>query len=290
MKTIPNRVRNTIRRIQFERNLAGKRLRRETVMYSIYTKDEIKADSSKRFAKLVPFIAGVGLPTVIVCPGGAYQFVSYNNEGADYAHAFNKLSYNVFMLAYRVSSHAKYPNVFEDLARAISFVKCHGEKFGTDTDNIILCGSSAGGHLCACFAAKYKTFEKPYLGKTYNLKPKALVLSYPVISLCEDTHEITCETLLGSDASYEVKKSLSVEYIAEKDYPPTFFWHCQGDKTVPVTNSIRLDLRLSNLGVKHRFIQYPKGGHGIGLGFASTARGWIYEADKFLKEVLESRD
>lgn len=290
MKSIPNRVRNTIRRIQFEKNIIHKRVRCETVMYSLYTKEEIKQDRTRRFAKIVPFIAGVDLPTVIVCPGGAYQFVSYNNEGADFAEAFNKLGYNVFMLIYRVGANAHFPNVHEDLARAISFVKRHGDKFGADKEKIILCGSSAGGHLCASFAAAYKDFEKPYLGQIYPLKPKALVLAYPVISLCEDTHTVSCETLLGRDASYAQKKSLSVEYIAKEDFPPTFFWHCQGDKTVPVSNSIRLDLKLTELGVKHQFNCYPKGGHGIGLGFASPASGWIYDADVFLREVMQSEN
>ncbi|MGN1419774.1 MAG: alpha/beta hydrolase [Acutalibacteraceae bacterium] len=283
MKSVPNRLRNIRRRILLEQHLAVKRLKGEKVMYSLYTKKEIDFCPSRKHAKIVPFVIGEGKPTVIICPGGAYQFVSYNNEGAEIAKQLNKLGYNAFMVVYRVGRHARFPAPMEDLARAISFVKYNAGRFQINAEDFYLCGASAGGHLCAYFGAKYPDFEKPYCGKTYDLRPKGIILSYPVISLVEETHEVSCLTLLG-ECDYEEKRRRSVEFLVGSDYPPTFFWHCEGDKTVPISNSIRLDEKLSQLGVVHQFNRYPKGGHGIGLGFGTTAQGWIYDAVKFLQE------
>lgn len=284
MKSIPNRARNISRRIMLEQYLAIKRLKGEKVILPLYSKKEIELSPSRKHAKIVPFIIGQNKPTVIVCPGGAYQFVSYNNEGADYARALNKKGYNVFMLVYRVGIHAHFPAPMEDLARAIAYAKLHAAKYSIDARNIFLCGSSAGGHMCAYFGAKYKDFERPFKGTVYDLRPKGIILAYPLISMFEDTHEISLHTLLGL-CDDEEKKRRSAEFLVDKNYPPTFLWCCEGDKTVNPTNSKRFDEALTAQGIYHKFNLYPDGGHGIGLGFKTTARGWMDDAVDFIQSI-----
>lgn len=286
MITLKNRLQNKHRRFLFERYLVKRRLSGEKVFYPIYTKEEIEEEPSRAFANVIPFLIKKYAPTVIVCPGGAYEFLSFNNEGGDYAKAFNKAGYNVFLLNYRVAANAHYPNPMEDLARAICFVKAHAAAFCVNAEKLVICGSSAGGHLCAYFAARYGEFESLYHRKQYSLRPQAVVLAYPVISMTEETHEITRLRLLGLHPTREEEEDKSVELIAGKNYPPTFFWHCEGDRTVPISNSIRLDEKLTELGVRHIFKRYVRGGHGIGLARGTTAAGWFEDATEFLKEVL----
>lgn len=285
MTSLYNRYKNLKRRIIFEKNVMDRRKKGEEVFLPLYDEAEILSDSSKRNAKIVPFLIGENKPTVIICPGGGYEFVSINNEGYDFAKKFNELGFNAFMVVYRVGKNARFPSPMEDLARAICFVKRNAEKYNIDAENFYLCGSSAGGHLCAYFGTKYKDFEKPYMGQNYDLGPKGIILAYPVISLCKETHKGSCHNLLGSDCSDKEKRAKSVELIVTENYPPTFFWHCEADKTVPISNSIRLDEKLTSLDVKHRFNRYPNGAHGIGLADGTTAQGWIYDADKFLKSI-----
>ncbi len=285
MMSLYNKFKNAKRRIIFEKNILNRRTKREKIFLPLYSEIEVKSDPSKKHAKIVPFVIGENKPTVIICPGGGYEFISLINEGFDFAKKFNELGYNAFMLIYRVNRNARFPSPMEDLARAICFVKHNAEKYKADAENFYICGSSAGGHLCAYFGAKYKDFEKPYMGKNYDLRPKGIVLAYPVISLYKETHKGSCHTLLGHDCTEEEKRAKSVELIAEESYPPTFFWHCEADKTVPVSNSIRLDEKLSSLGVKHKFNLYPNGAHGIGLAKGTTAEGWIYDAEKFLRSI-----
>ncbi len=252
-------------------------------MFPLYSKEEIAEDKSKRHTKIVPFLIGENKPTVIICPGGAYEFVSFNNEGVEFANELNRNGYNAFMLVYRTGKNARFPAPMEDLARAVSFAKHNQKKFGIDAEEFSLFGSSAGGHLCAYFGARYEDFEKDYIGQKYSLRPKSIALSYPVISLCKETHEVTCHTLLGLHCTEDERRDKSVELIASETYPPTFLWHCEGDRTVPISNSIRFDEKLSELGVKHCFNRYKHGGHGIGLGYGTTADGWIHDAIKFMQ-------
>ena len=285
MISVENKLHNARRRVIFERHIFLRRLKGEKPIIHLYSKDEIKQEPSRVHAKIIPFIIGANAPTAIICPGGAYQFISYNNEGAEYAKALNKRGYNAFMLSYRVGYDARFPFPMEDLARAICFVKHNAKAYGINADTLYLFGSSAGGHLAACFSAKYKDFPNEYCGKSYNLKPTGLVLSYPVITMGDYTHELSRTLLLGLHSTEKKRRATSVELIADSDFPPTFFWHCEGDETVPIKNSEMLDERLNEVGVKHWFSRYPHGGHGIGLGVGTVAEGWINDAVQFLKSI-----
>ena len=286
MITLKNRLENKKRRFLFERFLVKRRLSGEKVFYPLYSKQEIEQEPSRALASVIPFLIKKHAPTVIVCPGGAYEFLSFNAEGGDYAKAFNKAGFNVFLLNYRVAGAARFPNPMEDLARAICFIKAHAAAFCVNEEKLVIVGSSAGGHLCAYFGARYREFETLYQQKEYSLRPSAIVLSYPVISMCEETHELSRARLLGLHSTREEQEDKSVELIADENYPPTFFWHCEGDRTVPISNSIRFDERLTKLGVKHVFMRYPDGGHGIGLGRNTTADGWFERAVDFLKDTI----
>lgn len=87
-------------------------------------------------------------PTVIICPGGGYELVSMDIEGFQIAMRMEQAGYKAFVLNYRVKPNL-YPQPQMDLALAIKYVKANAEKYGIDAKNIMLVGSSAGGHLCA---------------------------------------------------------------------------------------------------------------------------------------------
>lgn len=283
MKSIKSKFRKARRRFIIEKNLFGRHIKDGNLVIPLYTKEEIKADPSKEEARVVLFLVGKDAPTVVICPGGAYEFVSFVNEGIDFAKKFNEKGYNAIIVFYRVSKNAIYPNPMQDLAKAIEFMKNNSEKYNLDKNKFFLCGSSAGGHLVSYFSARYAEFSRFVNGM--NLKPAGTILAYPVVSLAEETHELTKRNLLGKNSTKQQQEDKSVDLIADSDYPPTFIWHCEDDKTVPISNSIRLDKRLTDANVKHKFNIYPEGGHGVGLAIGSSAEGWIEEAVKFIDEL-----
>jgi acetyl esterase/lipase len=56
------------------------------------------------------------------------------------------------MVNYRLSPAVKHPAHVRDVARAFAWVRRHIHEHGGDSDCIVLCGHSAGGHLAALLA------------------------------------------------------------------------------------------------------------------------------------------
>lgn len=247
----------------------------------LYQPEEISANPSKKTALFQAYPLPEGGPAVIVCPGGAYQIVADQIEGKPFAEAFNRAGFQAFVLNYRVGRRAVYPNPMEDLARMVCIVK---SRLGNVP--LVLCGSSAAGHLCAYFAAAHRQFTGVFAGEHYGLRPDAVLLAYPVISLLTDTHAVTRDTLLGKHADEDTLRSCSADCLVTPDYPPAFLWHCADDTAVPAGNSARMAAALEHSGVKHEFCLYSQGGHGIGLAEGTSADGWFEKAVLFIQSVL----
>lgn len=257
--------------------------------YPLYTKREVKENPQKRQVKLDAYLVGNHAPCVLILPGGAYTIVSDFNEGKPFAEEFNKRGYNAFVLWYRVKAAARYPAPMEDTARAIQFIKSQAKEWNIDTSKLALMGSSAGGHLAAFFAAEYKRFDKSYNGILYGVKPNALLLCYPVITMGALTHKVSRRRLLGLFSGKPEQNSASVERRVTSEYPPTFVWHNRDDLSVPYQNSELLADALEKNGVLYELKLYPSGGHGIGLAEGTSAEGWFDEAFAFLKNVFECK-
>lgn len=257
------------------------------MIYSLYSKKEMKERPKRKLVTVESYIIGKKAPTVLICPGGAYKFVSDSNEGKPFAEKLNKRGYNAFVLFYSVGSgNARYPYPLKDVARAMQFIKSKAEELEIDADNIALMGSSAGGHLCSFFSTVYGRFACEYEGKDYSLKPKALVLSYPVITMGELTHKVSRQNFLGILTGKPERNAASVERHITSDYPPTFAWHNKDDKTVDYRNSVMLEKALNENGVFNEFHYYETGGHGIGLAEGKEAEGWVDKAIDFLDKVF----
>lgn len=217
-------------------------------------------------------------PALIICPGGGYEFVSFQNEGTPIQILAEKKGYVPFILRYRVAP-SRYPEPQMDLLETIQYVRDSAAKYHVDPDRIGIIGFSAGGHLCASTAALYKTLLP-------EGRPGAVVLGYPVISLEKGvTHEGSALALLGKDDE-ALRRELSVENLIDSDYPPTFAWCCKDDGTVPCENTQRLEAKLEEMGIAHECYYYPSGGHGCGLAYDNSGWKWSVEMFSFLEKYL----
>ena len=68
------------------------------------------------------------------------------------------------------------------------------------------------------------------------------------------------------------------------DYPPTFLWCGDADKTVDPDNSRMLADALAACHVPHRLTVFPGVDHGVGLGKGLACEQWLDEAVTFWKE------
>lgn len=254
--------------------------------YSLYEKKECKVTPNKKTVRLDCYTVGNSAPSVLILPGGAYSMVSDFNEGKPFAEYFQAHGYNAFVLWYRVGAAARYPAPMEDVARAMQFIRSHAADWKLDSTKIALMGSSAGGHLAGFFAAEYARFDGEYNGAVYGIKPSAVVLCYPVVTMGKLTHAVSRRRLLGLFSGRTEQNAASVENRVTENYPPTFVWHNKDDRSVPYENSVMLKNALDEKGVRCELHLYERGGHGIGLAEGTDAAGWIDDAFAFLQSVF----
>ena len=209
-------------------------------------------------------------PLVLVCPGGAYGFVS-EKEGEPLAIRFLSMGYHVALLEYSVHPQVKYPVELLQLANAVNYLKKHAKEYNINPDKIIIQGSSAGGHLAGSFGCFWnKRWLREAIGVEEGyLRPAGLILNYPVITSGEKAHHDSFYNLLG-ERYEELKEEMSLEKQVTQDVPRTFLWHTVTDDLVPVENSILFAQALIEQGVSVELHLYPVGGHGLALANYET--------------------
>ena len=244
----------------------------------IYNTIEIEAPGYEEKAKLCIWSLGnyqemrpnQMRPLVLICPGGAYCFVS-EKEGEPIAIRFLSMGYHVALLTYSVYPQVEYPVELLQLANAVKYLKKHAKEYYIDPDKIIIQGSSAGGHLAGSFGCFWnRKWLREAIGVEEGyLRPAGLILNYPVITSGAKAHHESFYNLLGE--RYEnLKEEMSLEKHVTQDVPRTFLWHTVTDDLVPVENSIMFAQALIEQGISVELHLYPVGGHGLALANYET--------------------
>lgn len=211
-------------------------------------------------------------PCVILCPGGGYQHISVR-EGESEALQFLAMGMHAAVLKYSVAP-ARYPVQLTELAWAVRYIREHAQEWHVKQDQIFVQGSSAGGHLAACLGMFYgeKWLQEAAGAENAEmLRPRGLLLCYPVITSGEYAHRGSFDNLLGEKPEAGLIRRLSLEEQVSGDTPPVFLWHTLTDGTVPVENSLLLVEALRRHQVSVEFHLYPAGQHGLALGNRLTA-------------------
>ena len=165
----------------------------------------------------------------------------------------------------------------DDLARSIREIFDNSFKYNLDTSNYSIWGSSAGGHLTASFGTEHMGFLKYKL-----MKPRALILSYPVITMNKKfTHRLSHDNLLGKNASSEMENITSIEKNITDKFPPTYVWCGDADTIVNPENTRMLARELDKVGVPVKIEVFPNVVHGVGPGTRTAAEGWMDRAIEF---------
>lgn len=209
---------------------------------------------------------------VLICPGGGYSFTS-DREAEPVALAFLAKGIAAFVLRYSVAP-AKYPTALLEASQAMWLIRQNAEKWHIKTDDIAVCGFSAGGHLAASLATLWnEKFICDELGMPEGMnKPNKLILGYPVIISEEGrAHRGSFYNLLGENLSEKEYAKLSLDKRVGAHTPPTFLWHTYNDSCVPVDSSLEFALALRKNGVPFEMHIYPEGNHGSSLCDSRTA-------------------
>lgn len=211
-------------------------------------------------------------PCMLVVPGGGYCVVS-STEGEIVAKKFYDMGYQAFVLTYTTNLLMSAPLLdqpMKDLSRAVRLIRSKADDYHVNPEKLVVCGFSAGGHLCGSVCVHYKDIqENSDIYGRFSNRPDAAILSYPVITSGEYAHRDSFRSLLGMDIYENDDRHLldymSLEKHVSQDTPPCFLWQTAEDETVPVENSALFAAACKKQGVPFAYHVFSKGKHGLSL-------------------------
>ena len=214
---------------------------------------------------------------MIVVPGGGYCMLA-PHEGELVAMEYYRMGLNVFVLTYTNDITMCVPlkkQPMSDLSRAIRLVRSHAAEYHLAADKLLICGFSAGGHVCASVITHFEdvTDPDPALNAISN-RPEGAILCYPVITSGEYTHVYSMQALLGKEPTAEELNYFSLEKQVTEKTPPCFLWQTLEDNLVPVENTYLFAKALKEKNVPYAQYVYPSGGHGLSTASLELFTGW----------------
>lgn len=205
---------------------------------------------------------------VVLCPGGAYEFLAMDNEGFGWADFFNSRGIALIVLEYRLPG-GQWEVPVEDVQEAIRLVRRNADAWHINPAAIGVGGSSAGGHLASTASTR---FSRPVNNDIVSCRPDFAILFYPVITFDSAlTHRGTRANLLGDNRTPESELEFSNELNVTADTPPTIIFYSSDDDIVHPFNGLRYYEALYRAGVPASLHVYPTGKHGWG-----STPGFVY--------------
>lgn len=213
---------------------------------------------------------------ILMIHGGAWIAGSKEVYGTDALNYIsNEHSIAAAALNYRyIDENTNINDILDDIDAALKVIKEKGAQNGVDINKVMLTGTSAGAHLSLLYA--------------YSRKNTAPITPACVVSYCSPTNLADPNFYYGNNmgdtafvcklASYacgfnfdESNFSEALPYLAavspvsyvSSDCVPTALGHGMKDVTVPYSNAVELDAKLTQFGVKHDFVTYPNSDHGL---------------------------
>jgi len=150
-------------------------------------------------------------------------------------------------------------------------------------------GFSAGGHLSSTAATHFDAGDPNAKDpvERQSSRPDVAILCYPVITLTDPyAHAGSRKNLLGDNPPKELIDLLSNEKQVTDKTPPTFLFHTEDDKGVPVENSLMFAAALRKAKVPYEIHIYETGRHGVGLAKDNPA---LSTWPKLLENWLRAR-
>ncbi len=257
---------------------------------SLYNERIWRTGTPGIYAFTVPKSVNSGT-TVMICPGGGYERVSYIYNGFTFAKWFNSLGINVFVLVYRLPHQTDLQQrqlaPLQDAQRAMRIIRGNAVKWNLKTDKVGVMGISAGGHIASTLGTHFDDVSsiKDSLD-AFSYRPDFMVLLSPVITMGKYAHPVSRKLFIGPDSTREMIEKYSNELQVNSSTPPTFIVHALNDSSVNVRNSLLFYNALLDKKVNASIHIFPKGGHGIRLDDNPGSTDlWLDLLEKWMKET-----
>lgn len=180
-----------------------------------------------------------------------------------------------------------------ELAKSVALLRRNANAWLIDTDHIFVAGFSVGGHITALFNDLWHddAFNKLAGTTPYEIKPRAVILSYPVITPAAGypTDAATLAKWTDNPDQIAADKRITPRNVA------TFIWATAEDPLVPVQNTLAYAQASIANHVDTELHIFHQGPHGLALANQVTAwkpgtnlphvAHWMDLAEEWLHEL-----
>ena len=211
-------------------------------------------------------------PAVVYIHGGGF---SGGNRGAFRRQAAYMATkgYAGACIEYRLSGEAAYPAALYDAKAAVRWLRANASQYGIDPGRIAAAGGSAGGYLAAMLGTTIgdPAFEGNEGSTAVSSRVAAVAAFNPALDFVDlttrkpDSSDASLEKFLG--AAYKVNPGLYKEvsptgHVSAKS-APFLFLHGDSDKTVPYQESLAMQHKLKEAGVRAEIFTATGADHGF---------------------------
>ena len=200
---------------------------------------------------------------ILLMPGGGYDHLTTDKEGADVARELGKSGITCFVLRDRLPREGWNQSMdvpLQDAQRAMRILRSRSAHFGIDPSRVGVMGFSAGGHLAAQMATwgpDARTYAPIDEADALDSRPNFAGLIYAGVMMGGRNIE--------PNPTPELVDARAPMRHVTTAVPPTFMCQNIGDPQVPVLNLVAFFQELLKIKVPCELHMFEKGGHGFGI-------------------------
>lgn len=178
---------------------------------------------------------------------------------------FADAGFTVFEVVHGAQPRYKVSEIVEQVRAAVRFVHSHAGDYGIDANRVGVSGISSGGHLSLMIAgspdspANAVAAISPPTDLANWGKPDHLLTDVPEMKIFLPA--LGVDPKAPNSDSAGVLQKLSPITLVNPKFPPTLIVHGDSDKIVPFQQAKVMDQALAKVGVDHKLVAIPGGGH-----------------------------
>jgi acetyl esterase/lipase len=237
-----------------------------------------------------------GLGVMFVISGGWHS--SHQAIDGYFLKFITKLTrrgYTIFAVVHGSQPTYTIEQIFEDIKRAVRYIRHHAKEYNVDPDHLGVTGMSAGGHLSCLIgtAGEPPNAQATNLTDRYSSRVQAVACFYPPTDFlnygkpgenaigrgtlkdfkapfdfrepsrpADGNRGTTLERITDEERITELGRRISPITHVTPDDPPTLIIHGDADKLVPIQQAETLLAKLEEAGVPTKLVVKPGAKHG----------------------------
>jgi acetyl esterase/lipase len=202
-------------------------------------------------------------PGVLVIHGGGWIRGNKESMVDAFCAPFVEKGWVVANVEYRLASAAPAPAAVNDVLKAARWFQDHAADYRVDPKQILVVGTSAGGHLALMVGLAAEAAD---LGPA--TKVAAVIDFYGIADVADQVEgpnqrDYAAAWIPAGPDRMELAKKLSPIAYVRKNAPPVLAIHGDADTLVPLEQSARLVDALKKAGADATLVTVPRGKHGF---------------------------